>query len=90
MGEYERVRRQVAIKVASFAFNQPYGSLTQSQQNVGLDIADQILSLKGVRIEADDQSYPPFPRQDLAHIIIERDRVLCEAGFVKCLKKEGQ
>lgn len=31
----------------------------------------------------DDQSYPPIPRKDIAHIIMQRDSHLREANFRK-------
>ena len=59
-------------------------------RNFGLasleEIANRILSIKGIRIESDDQSLPrvgsilPSTRQD-------EQRKMLDAGFVKCIKR---
>jgi len=48
--------------------------------------SDQILALikeAGYVRLFPDQSLPPIPRQDIAHIIMERDTILREAGWRK-------
>jgi len=34
-----------------------------------------------------DQTLPEIPRKDIVHIILERDRILLNAGFIKCIKE---
>mgnify|MGYP001610465302 CR=1 FL=1 len=51
-----------------------------------LDEVDAILALvkeAGYVKLADDQTFPEIPRKDIVHIIMERDRILLEAGWRK-------
>lgn len=54
------------------------------------DIASQILAIKGIRIEADDQGLPlagPFSLREAENVRSARQGML-KAGFVKCLPKK--
>jgi len=97
--EYERVRGEIARMLCDKQnpiMSEPpdwaYSFWDKKASDVCKDIyrrvADQILSIKGIAILSDDQSYPPIPRQDIVHIIMERDTMLREAGFVKVVKEE--
>jgi len=60
---------------------------------LGFDIADTILNLKRedgsqmIGILSKDQTLPEIPRKDIVHIILERDRILLNAGFRKVVSK---
>ena len=73
MTEYEQKRYQIVLDVAD-----TYRGL-HPETCVG--IVDFILS--HVEIKADDQSLPDIPREEIAHIIMERDDILRGEGFVK-------
>ena len=80
MTEYERVKEEIAKLVWDF------------DDKLGIDyraLGNAILSLDGIEIRAADQSYPEIPRKDIAHIIMERDTMLREAGFIKVIPKES-
>ena len=68
-------------------------------RNFGLasleEIANRILSIKGIRIESDDQSLPenPFFGMSLTYLDRKEDYAeaqenMKQAGFVKCKKRE--
>jgi len=56
-------------------------------------LADSILRLRWkdgsqmIGILSKDQTLPEIPRKDIVHIILERDRILLNAGFRKVVSK---
>lgn len=82
MSEYERLREEIA-KVLFYA-----GMAEDSAETLGND-ADEILSLNGICIKADDQGLPPNPygapkNQEVFQRAISD---FVKAGFVKVAPK---
>jgi hypothetical protein len=78
MEEYERVREEIKSVIQRNV--EPYSLLTK-------EVADQILSLDGIRIEADEQSLPcnySQVRTPEYGAMVD----MLKAGFVKVIPKE--
>ena len=58
MNELERVREGIAMKLYSLVTTYSWANAFPATRNRFLNKADKILSLKGIRIECDDQSLP--------------------------------
>ena len=90
MTERERVRKQIADFIKGIRLTTKAdgaGDALYVRYPVSSEaMADQILAIDGLEIRADDQSYPHIPREDIVHIIMERDHQLKEDGFVKVAK----
>jgi len=90
MEEYERVRKEMAEELRTYAGKWSglvdWGQVLIENPEYFLEKANRLLSIKGIRIESDDQSLPrvgsilPSTRQD-------EQRKMLEAGFVKCIKR---
>lgn len=76
-------KEQIREKMADIVFRCSKYAYKETRKYV-----DQILAIDGLEIKSDDQSLPEIPRKDIAHIIMERDRMLLDTGFIKCERRE--
>ena len=78
--EEERVKKEIAYIV--------FGKLTNEQANRK---ANQILAIKGIRIEADDQSLPPCGRcRSGAYLGDSTQQDMLKQNWVKVLPEKEQ
>ena len=86
--EEERVREKIArhLWVNMHLASEPWGKAWDWVRGVYLEYTDQILAIKGIRIEADDQSLPANIYDDNQYGIAQQD--MLKAGFVKVLPKK--
>ena len=96
MNEVERVREQIAEIIADKHAEKPpcivcYGlaNAILSLEVEGKTLTEwiELLEQGKVAVLDDDQSYPDIPREDIVHIIMQRDQQLREAGFKKVVQK---
>jgi len=54
------------------------------------DLADQILSIKGIRIESADQNLPenPYIDEPNGYVYEQAQEDMLKAGFIKCIRRE--
>ena len=96
MTEEERVKEEIANLIGKVLFfgREVSDEWIHSQKLDGMPFnkerADQILSIKGIRIESENQELPEIDTEDLQHLTYiaeEAQQDMLKAGFVKCLKR---
>ena len=73
MNELERVREQIAIKLYNTVYFSGWQYLTPDTQDKYRKRADQILSLKGIRIECDVQGLPFHREENLTDHMVYKE-----------------
>ena len=86
--EYERIREEIAQVIYSEYLAHKRINDAQDKYHAR-HTTDQILSIKGIRIEADNQDLPAFAygSLDQKYAIQHAREAMLKAGFVKCLPK---
>ena len=74
-----RLRNQMANDFADIWYKHDYHDAWQAMA----DHARNLYKQAGYVQLDEDQSYPPIPRKDIVHIIMERDTQLRKANFKK-------
>ena len=88
MTEYERVREQIAESICVLIFDKKRPSLIPMWEQM-LKGADQILSLNGIEIRADDQNLPEIIASDISPRRVRLwQQDMLKAGFIKVAPKE--
>jgi len=94
MEEYERVRKEMAEELRTYAGKWSglvdWGQVLIENPEYFLEKANRLLSIKGIRIESDDQSLPenPYIDEPNGYVYEQAQEDMLKAGFVKCKRRE--
>ena len=86
---HTRERSVVRITCEKSPLNVSWGDLSEAWQEQFRKGADQILSIKGLRIEADNQDLPDFSSYISAAQGLEIQQDMLKEGWVKCKEEHN-